>query len=216
MADKIPALVQLPLFGHRTLFRDPVLDVDDKALSAVYTAFKPWHISLENITFKENPASLGEEATNFSLLGGRFLFSINVGGCGVLVKDPNWSEANLVMSIAGAGIGAVLEATDAVVDKQLASLTMHLTLKTGTIREITSRFVNLDADQFPGGPLKSFGFSLYREDFTWVVDASAAFLNSLFLRMDRWFRPDIPLEQIARQLHEDENRVLDLLGLEVN
>jgi len=216
MADKIAALVQMPLFGHRALFRDPVFDADDKALSAVYSAFKPWNIALENITLKENPATLGEEATTFSLFSGRFLFNVNAGGCGLLVRDPNWSEADLIMNIAGAGIAAVLGATHGVVDKQVASITMHLTPRTGTIREITSPFVKIDADHFPGGSIKSFGFSLYREDFTWVVDASAAFPNSLFLRMDRWFRPDISLEQIARQLNEDEAKVLSVLGLEVN
>ena len=219
MTDKIAAVVRLPLFGHRTLFRDPVFSVeklDDDAVSAVYKAFRPWNISLESVTFKDNPANLGEEATNFSLFGGRFLFSVNAGACGLLVRDPNWSEAELIMNVASAGITAVLDATGAVVEKQAASITMHLELSTGTIREITSRFVRLDADQFPGGALKSFGFSLYREDFTWVVDASAAFANALFLRIDRWFRPDASLEQIAQSLEQDETRVLELLGLQAN
>lgn len=219
MPNKIAAHAQSPLFLYRLLYRDPIFDLeklDDKAVSAAYAAFCPWNVSLENITFKDNPANLGEEATNFNLLGGRIIFSINAGGCGLLVANPNWSDIDWISKIASVGIEAILKATGAVAEKQVASLTMHLTPTVGTIRAITSNFVRIDTNRLPGGPVQSFGFSVYREDFTWVVDRSASFPNSLFLRMERWFAPAASLEQIARQLNEDEDKVLDLLGLEVN
>lgn len=219
MPNKITAHAQSPLFLYRLLYRDPIFDLeklDDKAVSAAYAAFRPWNVSLENITFKDNPANLGEEATNFNLLGGRIIFSINAGGCGLLVANPSWSDVDWISKIAAAGIEAILRSTGAEAERQFGSLTMHLTPATGTIQENTSHFLRIDTNRLPGGPIQSFGFSVYRDDFTWVVDKSAFFPNSLFLRMERFFSPDSSFEQIAGRLHEDEEIVFDLLGLKVD
>jgi len=219
MADKIKAQVQLPLFGYRLFYRDPMFDLDELdevAAKAAFLAFRQWNISLENVTFKENAANLAEEATNLSLLGGRITFSLNPGGCGILVVNPDWSEADLVIQIARAGIEAVLKATKAVADKQVASITMHLTPQTGTIGDITSKFVRLDMNKLIGASALCFGFSVYRDDLMWVVDKSVSFQNSLFVRLDRSFRGGDPLEDITHQLKDDESKLLDLLGLEVD
>ena len=219
MADRIAAQVQLPVLAYRLVFRDPIFDLDeldDSAVSAAFAAFRPWHVSLENIKVKEDPTNFSEEATEFTLLGGRITFSVTPGGCAIVMANPNWSEADLLIQIGNAGITAVLKATGAVPDKQVATITMHLTPQTGTIAEITSKFVKLDLSKITGAPAQSFGFSVYREDLLWVVDRSGAFQNSLFFRMDRWFRGDTSLEQVAHQLNSDETTLLELLGLEVS
>jgi len=219
MGDRIATQVQLPVLAYRLVFRDPIFnleELDDSAVSAAFAAFRPWNVSLENIKVKEDPANFSEEATEFTLLGGRITFSITPGGCAIAMANPNWSEADLIIQIGNAGIAAVLKATGAVPDKQVATITMHLTPQTGTIAEITSKFVKLDLGKITGAPAQSFGFSVYREDLLWVVDRSGAFPNSLFFRMDRWFRGDMSLEQVAHQLNADEITLLEMLGLEVS
>jgi hypothetical protein len=42
------------------------------------------------------------------------------------------------------------------------------------------------------------------------------FQNALFVRLDRSFRGEEPLERMAHQLNEDENALLELIGLEVD
>lgn len=218
-AERIQARTQQSFLGYRFVYRDPVFDLDkleEDAVSAAFSAFRPWNVTLENITFKEEPQNAGEYTTNFNLLGGRFVFTIGPAGCSVGFNNPNWSEAELIIAVGKAGTEAVIKAVGAAVDKQFATITMHLTPASGTVRDITSRFVNVDTARVPEGLAKSFGFSVYGQDMSWVVDTSGAYANSLFVRIDRSFGPDIKLEQIANQLNEDETRIFEILGIEVD
>jgi hypothetical protein len=219
MTDKIKALVQQAGFGYRLTYQEPIFDLeklDTVAVGAVFEALRPWNISLEQVVFKDEAANLAEEAITFNLFGGRITFVLNPGGCGLGVGNPSWSEAGLITQIASAAVGAALRATGAKRGKQLGSITMHLTPHAGIIRDITSKFVKLDLDKLTGAPAHNFGFSVYQDDLLWVVDKSAMFEKSLFVRMDRTVQPEAPFEQLAQKLNEDENKLLDLLGLEVN
>lgn len=217
MAEKIVAHVQAPFFLYRLLFKTPLFDLeklDDVAAKAAFTAFRQWNISLENITFKDDAKNLAEEATDFALFGGRVNFSIAPGGCALAVRNPNWSEADLIAKVAAAGTDAVLKAIREEADKQFGSILMHLTPSSGTIGDLTAKFINFDAKALVGPP-QCYGFSVHRDDMLWVVDRSALFQNSLFVRIDRWFPAEESFEQMAMQLRGDEDKLLELLGLEV-
>lgn len=217
-AGKIRAQAQQPMFVYRLFFREPIFNldaIDDSAVGAVFRAFRPWNVTLENIKVKEDAANFAEEATEISLLGGRVAFNIAPGGCSLVVANASWAEAESILAIAEAGVSAVLSATGTIPDRQLGSIAMHLTPERGAIADITSKFVKIDMAPFGGGAPLSLGFSVYRDEFLCVVDRSAAFPNSLFVRWDRWFRGDTKLDELAQQLNSDESKLLDLLGLEV-
>jgi hypothetical protein len=219
MADKIKAEVRLAFLAYRMHLREPVFDLDKMdsvATAAVFEAFRPWNVTLENITFNNNPTNISEEATNFNVLGGRITFSITPGGCTFGVNNPNWSEADLIVRVGTAGLMALLKSTGGKPEKQVGTISMHLTPQSSSINQITGRFVKVDLTKFVGGPPQGFGFSVYRDDLTWVVDRSMSFQNSLFVRLDRSFRGDEPLERMAQQLNEDEAGLLELIGLEVD
>ena len=132
MADKIAAQAQLPFFAYRLLFKDPIFDLDkldSVASKAAFSAFRPWNVTLENVSIKDEASNMAEEATNFSLLGGKINFSITPGGCNIAVGNPTWSDVALITEITTAGTQAVLKATGAGVDKQFGSIAMHLTLR---------------------------------------------------------------------------------------
>jgi len=118
-------------------------------------------------------------------------------------------RAESIVAIASAGVAAVLSATGRAPDRQLGSITMHLTPEQGAIADVTSKFVKIDMSPFGGGAPASLGFSVYREEFLCVVDRSAAFPNSLFVRWDRWFKGNTGLDELARQLNSDETKLLD-------
>jgi len=219
MADKIKAEVGQPSFAYRLFFKDPLFDLDELdnvASKAAFSAFRPWNVSLENVTFKENAANLAEEATNFNILNGKITFSITPGGCAIWVTTPNWSEAELIAKVVAAGTQAVLQAIGATADKQFGSIFMHLIPQIGTALDITSKFVRLDVGNVRGAPVHSLGFAVHRDDLVWVVDKSASFPNALFVKLERWFGPSDSFEQIATQLNDDESKLLDMLGLEVD
>jgi hypothetical protein len=83
-------------------------------------------------------------------------------------------------------------------DRQLGSITMHLTPERGAIADTTSKFAKIDMSPFGGAP-QSVGFSIYREEFLCVGDRSVTFPNSLFVRWDRWFKGDAKLDELAQQ-----------------
>lgn len=221
MVNKIKAQVQQPMFAYRLFYREPIFDLDEldsEIVQAAFNAFRPWNISLENVKVKEDAANLAEEATTLTLFGGRITFSVTPGGCAIAVANPSWAEVDLIVNVCTAGVAAVLEASEASLDKQVASIAMHLSPQPGanSLTDLTSKFVKIDLSKLGGAPPKSFGFSVYRDDLLWVVDRSVSFDNSLFVRMDRWFNGGESLAQIARQLDSDERTVLDLLGIEVD
>jgi hypothetical protein len=184
ISGKTKAVAKQSGFVYRLIFREPIFNldaIDDSAVGVAFRAFRPWNVSLENIKVKEDATNLAEEATEISLLGGRAAFSIAPGGCALVVANANWAEHDLILAIASAGVTAVLSATGKTIDRQFGSITMHLTPNLGAIGDITSRFVKLDMAPFGGGA-QDFGFSVYSEEFSCVVDRSVAFPNSLFVR----------------------------------
>jgi hypothetical protein len=218
MVDKVKAQVQQPAFNYRLLFREPIFDLDELdavAVSAAFAALKPWGISLENVKVKDDASNLAEETTSLNLLNGRIVFTVGPAGCGIVVSNPDWSEAALIIQIGNAAIEAVLKATGAVRDKQASTITMHLTPPAGSLLGITSSFIAPNLNKVVGESARSFAFAVYKDDMSWVVDKSAPFPDSLFVRMDRLFGPDESLEQIAQRLNQDEVKLLDLLGLEI-
>jgi hypothetical protein len=155
MGDKIMAQQEKPFLRYALSFRDPLFnleELDSKAAKAAFSAFRPWNVSLENVTFKDDAKNLAEEATNFLLLGGRVTFSITPGGCNLGVVNANWSDTDMIIQIARAGTEAVLNAMGVSVDKQLVSITMHLHPSYGSVGNITSRFVQVDANALFGSP----------------------------------------------------------------
>lgn len=218
MADKVKAQVQQPAFNYRLFFREPIFDLDKLdaiAVSAAFAALKPWGISLENVTVKDDASNLAEEITSLNLFNGRIVFTVGPAACGIVDSNPDWSEAALIIQITNAAIDAVLKATGAVRDKQACSITMHLTPPPGTILGITSKFIAPGLNKFVGESARSFAFAVYKDDMSWIVDKSVPFPDSLFVRIDRLFGPNEPLEQIAQRLNQDEVNLLDLLGLEI-
>jgi hypothetical protein len=99
------------------------------------------------------------------------------------------------------------------IDKQLVTMAMHLKPRERSIRDITSRFVRLDGQVPSEPPVRTYGFSLYREDGSWVVDASILDQDALFVRINRTFSAEVALEEISVKGRQEEDQLLDLLQL---
>ena len=167
MTDKTLAQVPLSFLDYRVIYREPIFDVEkleSEAARAVFLAFREWNVTLENVSFKEDAANLNEVSTYFTLLGGRFVFSIGVGASGLFVTNPSWSEADLVARIANAGAAAVEKTTGAVVEKQVVDVWMHLKPASGSIRDFASHLVQLNASPVPNLKIRSYGVAIYSDD----------------------------------------------------
>ena len=219
MLDKVHADVLSSFLDYRVAYREPVFDflrLYGQISQSVFRAFREWNVTIENISSKQNPNSLSDISTTFTLPGGRIAFSVGLGMSNLFVSNPNWSEAGMIAKVAQAGVTAVVGATGAIVDQQKASIAMHLRPTAGSIKDAVSNLLRLSADELQTEDVRAYGVSIYRKDSTWIVDASATYQDALFMRIDRIWDSQMPLDEGAAQLQADETRVLDLLRLEVD
>jgi hypothetical protein len=93
---------------------------------------------------------------------------------------------------------------------------MHLRPQGKSLKEITERFRLLDSGPGIDDRVRGFGFSVYGEDISWLVDLSAVYSDALFLRINRVFGASIPFEEIATTLFKDEEAILNILELRVD
>ncbi len=185
-------------------------------MSAVFQAFQPWNITLANVSAKPNPANAGDVAIIFNLSGAPAVFSVGVGAATLSVRDPAWSEEELIAQIAGAGLQAVQTTTGITIGRHLLSLGMHLKPLRRSVREISATFLAVTSPSMNNETIKARGFSVYGEDFSWVVDASALHDGAFFLKIVRTFDPKRSFSEMVRTLRGDQNELLGVLQLTVD
>lgn len=185
-------------------------------MSAVFEAFRPWNITLANVSAKQNPANAGEVAIVFSLQNSRLAFSVGIGAATLLVTNPDWSQEQLVSQVATAGLQALLSSTGVTYRQYLISLLMHVKPEHRTLREVSADFLSLKSPKISSPTVKARGFSVYADDFSWVVDSSAMYEGALFLKIVRTFDPNVPFPEMAGTLRADQGELLGTLQLTVD
>jgi hypothetical protein len=60
-----------------------------------------------------------------------------------------------------------------------------------------------------------FGVSAYYSDFSFVIDGSAVFPDSVFIKLNRIFHFATRFEEMAGTIYKDEEAVLRRLGLKL-
>jgi hypothetical protein len=219
MSEKTHAGIPLSFFEYRATYQEPFFafhKLYQDVCQTVFRSLRPWNISLEAVSLKLNPVNFGEVQASFTLFGGRLAFNVGLGASVLVVKDPNWSEAELITNIAKAGMNAVISSTGVTVEKQKASIAMHVKPDLGSAKDFVLGFARVGASELLGSSFKAYGISVYKDDTTWVVDASASYTDALFIRIDHVSGAEANFEKIASKLRDDESKILDLLRLEVD
>jgi hypothetical protein len=182
-------------------------------MTAVFEAFKPWNITLANISAKQNPSSVGEVAIVFGLPNSGLTFSVGVGGATLLVTNPDWSQEQLVSQVAVAGLQAVQSGAGVSFRQYLLSLLMHMKPERRTLRQISADFLSFRSPRISSPTVKARGFSVYADDFSWVVDSSAMYEGALFLKIMRTFETSVTFPEMAGVLRADQSELLGALEL---
>jgi hypothetical protein len=209
----------LVLLEFQAVYGGPNFDLSTQAsavMSAVFEAFKPWNITLANVSTKQNPANAGEFAIVFGLQNSRLTFGVGIGATTLLVTDPDWSQEQLVSQVATAGLQAVRSSTGATFRQYLISLLMHVKPEHRTLREVSADFLSLKSPIISSSRIKARGFSVYADDFSWVVDSSAVYEGALFLKIVRLFDPNVSFSEMASTLRAHQSELLATLQLTVD
>ena len=218
MAERTLAEVQLSLFEYRANFQDPIFAAFERPgiiADALYRSFRQWNVGFENIIWKALPVNANEVQLVCELLNKRITFSVMLGVTSMLVTNPSWSEGALIAAIASSGMSAVQASTGGVTNQQAVTLAMHLKPDGKSAREVTARFQAIKTGPGIDNALKGLGFSVYGHDISWLVDLSAVYPGSLFVRTNRVFGPSTPFDEIARAVKKDEDSILDILELRI-
>jgi hypothetical protein len=91
---------------------------------------------------------------------------------------------------------------------------LHIQLKEKPRREVTAPLLSPLASELLDGKADFPGIILSREEASVIIDASVAYANALFVRIARKHPPEVPFEELAQALRNDERRIFDVLGLE--
>lgn len=218
--QKSKAEVLLSFLEYRSFYREPMFEAWDRqgeVALAVFRAFREWNVTLENVYApRQNPSDTGDIQMSVDLFSKRFTFTIGLGAASLFVNNPTWAEAELIKSVARSGVQAVRESSGAIIEKQQASLAMHLKPGDRSLRELTSEFLRLDDSHMVGDNIRAYGFAVYREDSSWVVDTSGLFPEALFVRMNRIVGAEVTFDELLSKSREDQERLLEVLGLSLD
>jgi hypothetical protein len=219
MSETTRAEVPLSFFEYKVSYEEPLIHAQKlytEVTPAVFHALRNWNVALENVSARQNPTTFGEVAVTFSLLGGRVVWTVTLGFASVVVRDPDWSEAELLADIVKAGTGAVFACAGLVAALQRATIAMHVKPVSGRIKDFVTNIVRLPTQgTLTDGNIKAYGFSVYRQDSSWVVDTSASYSDALFMRIEHVMGAQVPFDEIASVLRRDETTLLDLLHLDI-
>jgi hypothetical protein len=213
------AIPLLAFVEWQALYRAPNFELPVRGpaiMSAVFEAFQPWHITVANISAKQNPANASEVSLVFSLLNSKAVFNVGIASSTLLVTNPDWSQEQLLAQIAAAGLLAVQSSMGVAIRQHVISLSMHLKPERRTVREISATFLNVNSPRILSQAIKARGFSVYADDFSWVVDSSALQEGALFLKIVRSFDPAVAFSDMAQTLRADQHELLTTLELTVD
>lgn len=180
----------------------------------VFRALREW-VALENVSYKQDPANLGEVTVTFSLLGGRVALTIALGFASLLVRDPNWSQAQLIAGIARTGMAALFSSGEIVAGPQRATIAMHVKPASGRTKELVADLIRPREGALTTEDVSGYGLSVYRQNSSWVVDTSALYSEALFIRIERSFGAEVQFEEISSTLRKDEIELMNLLQLDI-
>lgn len=211
------AEVVYSIVEYAAIFKKPILEawiIPANIIISVLTALDSFGFKLDGVEVKVHPEKISDYEITFRRNPSGVTFKVGMGRLVVGAENLAWADAERFIQTACAGIEAVKERTKAEIDSQHLSAGLHIQLKNRPRREVTAALLSPAAFQLLDGELKFPGVNLQREKASIVVDASLAFANGLFVRINREHGGDVPLDAQARALRADEEQLFNTLGLE--
>jgi hypothetical protein len=218
VAETTPVQIPYSFVEYKGFFSEPIFTAfvkkDWAVTRAIYLALQKWGLTLEQIVIRQQTLNVSEIQVTFSLPRVGVMVNLSLGNLTIVLNNPDWSRAAELVEVTTAAVEATKAGAETSMQQQHLSLGMHLIPKGKTPKELSSRFVTLDEKSAAYlGKIKSSGFSLYAEDSTVVVDASALYPEAIFVRVTRIHGGKATLAEMAQMLDRDETETLALLGV---
>jgi len=216
--ELIVADVQQAFLEYRVNFKEPIVEIwyggrQGETVKALLKALLPWHVGLENLTWNHSARNGSEIQLTFAVPSLLASIQVGLGGAIMTAFNPDWSRAPQFVSLFQTGLDALKTIAAQDLLSQQTTLGLHVKPSERPFREVLMRFVNTKA--LGSEDAIMFGVSVYHNDYSFVIDSSALFPGSVFIKLIRNFVANERFETMAKILLEDEENTLHRLGLRV-
>lgn len=219
MSDELTiAEIHQSFFEYRASFKGPIADLwyggkQGEIVKNLLTTLSPWHVGLENVTWNQAAKNASEIQLTFGVPSLVASVQVGLGGVTMTALNPDWSRAPQYVSLFQAGLDGIKATTGHELQSQQTILGFHIKPGKEPFRDIVGGFVNAKA--LGSEDAAMFGVSVYYNDHSLVIDGSAVFPGSVFIKLLRNFSPEERFEEMAKTLYADEETVLQRLGLKL-
>ena len=216
--DPTVADIQQSFFEYRANFKEPITGIwfggkQGEMIKELLTALSPWKVGLENITWNQAAKNASEIQMTIGIPALVASIQVGLGGVVISALNPDWTRASQFVSLFQAGLDGLRASTGEGVQSHQTTLGFHVKPGSKPFKDILTAF--LDAKALGGEDASMFGVSVYYKDYSFVIDGSAIFPGSVFIKLIRSFTAEKGFDEMAKTLYADEETVLQKLGLKL-
>jgi hypothetical protein len=196
----------------RQVFDSPWIDrwtIPNPFIGVIYPLLKESGVELSDVAFSKDPANISDTSVNFAITKLNAAIRVGLDHVTFLVGNPDWSMAPTLVQLFDTVSGKFAEFLGRGPSSQKMALAFHVVGENISLANKTSKLVNHDRL----GSADFFGVSLYREDYSLVIDKSMRHEGAAYIRIQRTFNGEFTFAEIAPQLYEDEVNALALLDI---
>ena len=186
-------------------------------ISNVLRALEPWGFGLDGVETKLRSDKLDEHAVIFRRtkpVSPAMSMAVFYNKIFISAENLDWEGAEDFITAVNAGIDAVKEGVNPVVQSQQLVLGIHIQLKDKPRVDVMKPLINPKALGLLDSGLKFPGVIVTGESLNVIIEASVVYANGLWVRLFRDHVGNATLHDVAQKLRADEERLFDVLGLE--
>lgn len=180
-----------------------------QALFDSFAEFQPNFDDLELVT----TGKTSEQGIRFRIASQNISLFLGAMTCKFTKDGAVWSEADKILSILQTFLQIIEKVGGVVFGNKFSVLSLHLQPKTASFKDILRPFIADRLKQLDAAPLEAMAGILRWPVRKITLDGSAALANGIFVQMQREFELSISLDEMKRQIFNDEADMLKLLDV---
>jgi hypothetical protein len=214
----MPEIVKIPIsyFEVEMEYASPDIKMWlDRAnvVQAVYAALRPWNITVDDVEIITT-GKPSEQGIKFKIPQKLSAFFFGPAHCKFTRDGTSWETAEETIQILDAAVGALVGQTGAQIVNRKTVIVLHAQPATLPFLQILSPFVPTKLGALEKEPPKTMAVVVKWEKRKITLDGSAQLANGIFVRFEREFEGNASYEEMARQLHADEQEIFSMLGIQ--
>jgi len=197
-------------------YEQPALNLlTDRGLvmQAIFNALRRWDAKLDDIEIM-TAGKHSEQGVMFRIPPKRASFFFGAEFCRFSRDGVDWSSAEETTTMLEAAISTLLKVSGVATLKLRATIGIHIQPRTKTFMEILSPFMAPQLAGLEHAPLFTMAIVAKWEKRKVTLDGSVAVANGVFIKIEREFESATSYTDMALRLKEDEDHVLQVLGVE--